>query len=139
MTKVEAPLSVFDLRMSELTRPFWDAAREKRLLIQRCSDCGKTFFRPEIACPHCLSQNWTWIESSGRATLYSFSVVHRALMKAFKTPFIFAAVDVEEGWSMFSNLVDLEESEAKIGMALEVTFHPLEDGLHVPVFRPAAT
>jgi uncharacterized OB-fold protein len=136
--KIEAPLSIFDLRVSELTRPFWDAARERRLLVQRCTKCGKTFFRPEIACPHCLSQNWTWIESSGRGTLYSFSLVHRPPTKAFKAPFIFAAVDVEEGWSMFSNLIDLEETEARIGMALQVAFHPLADGLHVPVFKPVA-
>jgi len=134
---LEPPLSHFDLQPSYLTQRFWDAARDGRLLYQHCSSCGKAFFRPEIACPHCHSQAWTWEESRGLGTLYSFSVSHRAPTPAFKAPFVFAAVDLDEGWSMFSNLVGLELDQVSIGMRLKVTFQAVSDSLTLPLFTPA--
>ena len=134
---LEPPLSVFDLQPTELTRPFWEAAREGRLIFQRCADCGQAFFRPEVACPHCRARDWAWEESRGEATLYSFAVMHRAPTPAFTAPFIFAAVDVDEGFSMFSNLVGLEPEAAKIGMRLKAVFHAVSDELTLPYFRPA--
>jgi hypothetical protein len=134
---LEAPVKDYEVKASELTRPFWDAVREGRLIVQRCSACGKTFFRPEVACPHCFSTEWRWVESSGRGTLYSFSVVHRAPSPAFQAPFIFAAIDMEEGWTMFSNVIGIAPDEAKIGMKLMVSFEHPSDTLSLPLFRPA--
>jgi uncharacterized OB-fold protein len=134
---LEAPLSYVELTASALTRPFWDACRQGRLTFQCCSDCGKAFFRPEIACPHCLSPRWTWETSAGLGALYSFSISHRAPTPAFKAPFIFAAVDLDEGWTMFSNLIGLETDDARIGMRLRAVFHPVTDGVTLPLFEPA--
>ena len=134
---LDAPLQGYELQPSELTQPFWDAAREGRLVFQRCDACAKPFFRPEVACPHCFSEDWSWETSSGKATLYSFSVVHRAPSKAFAAPYAFAAVDVEEGWTMFANIIGVEPAALAIGMALVVDFVDVGGGLTVPYFRPA--
>lgn len=133
---LEPPLKHFALPATALTKHFWDACKGGKLAYQRCNDCGKAFFRPEIACPHCLSQNWSWQQSKGLGTLYSFSVSHRAPTPAFTAPFIFAIVDLDEGYSMFSNLVGLEMGEAKIGMRLQVTFRAVTGGMTLPLFRP---
>jgi uncharacterized OB-fold protein len=135
---LEAPLTVYDLKPTPLTQPFWDAAREGKLLVQHCLACARKFFRPEIACAHCRSRDWQWAESNGRGTLYSFSVMHRSPSPAFKAPLIFAAVEMNEGWTLFSNLIGLDTEDAAIGMALEVYFHKVSDELTVPLFRPAA-
>ena len=134
---LEAPLATFALTPTPLTQPFWDAARAGKLLVQHCRACAKRFFRPEIACPHCRARDWEWVESSGKGTLYSFSVMHRSPSPAFKAPYIFAAIEMDEGWNLFSNLIGLEIDAAQIGMAVEVCFHPLSDTLTVPLFRPA--
>ena len=134
---LEAPLSYFEQPPTELTRPFWDACKDGRLTYQRCDDCGKPFFRPEIACPHCLSQAWTWRDSAGQGTLYSFSVAHRSPTPAFSAPFVFALVDLDEGYSMFSNLIGMEIDDVRIGLRLQVVFHPVSDELTLPLFRPA--
>ena len=134
---LEPPTRDYEVKATELTRPFWDALREGRLIVQRCSACDRTFFRPEVACPHCLSTEWQWVESSGRGTLYSFSVVHRAPSPAFTAPFIFAAIDMEEGWTMFSNVIGIAPDEARIGMKLKVSFEHPSDTLSLPLFRPA--
>ncbi|MGB8364188.1 MAG: Zn-ribbon domain-containing OB-fold protein [Rhizomicrobium sp.] len=127
----------FALPESALTKHFWDACKDGRLTYQRCDDCGAAFFRPEIACPHCLSSKWSWQDSKGAGTLYSFSVSYRAPTPAFTAPFIFAVVDMDEGYSMFSNLVGLKIEDAKIGMRLQVRFHAVSDEMTVPLFSLA--
>nr|BBJ51766.1 hypothetical protein SAVMC3_43950 [Streptomyces avermitilis] len=59
------------------TRPYWDAAAEGVLLLRRCAGCGRTHHYPREFCPHCWSDDVTWERASGRATLYTWSVVHR--------------------------------------------------------------
>ncbi|HVY86890.1 MAG TPA: Zn-ribbon domain-containing OB-fold protein [Caulobacterales bacterium] len=135
---LEPPLATYALKPTTLTQPFWDAARAHKLLVQQCSACAKKFFRPEVACPHCRSRDWRWVESSGKGKLYSFSVLHRSPSPAFRAPFIFAAIEMDEGWTLFSNLVGLEIDDAHIGMAVEVCFHTVSDELTVPLFRPAS-
>jgi len=63
--------------ISTLTRPFWDAAAEGCYILPRCNACGRHFFRPEVACPHCFATDWAWVPASGHGTLYSYSIVHR--------------------------------------------------------------
>ena len=63
--------------ITDLTRPFWTAAAEGRLLLPRCNACGRHFFRPEVACTHCFATDWQWAPASGRGTLYSHTVLHR--------------------------------------------------------------
>lgn len=122
--------------ITDLTRPWWDACREGRLLLPRCKDCGKHFFRPEVACTHCFSLNWEWDEASGRGTLYSYSEVHRAPVPGYKTPFTFAIVHLEEGPTMFSNVVQCAPGQLQIGMPLQVVFEELTAEVMLPKFRP---
>ena len=61
--------------VSNWSQPFWDAAREEKLVIQHCRDCGKNIFYPRIACPQCFSDNLEWIKASGKGTVYTYTVV----------------------------------------------------------------
>ena len=133
---LQAPLKDFKFPATSLTRPFWEACKAERLTFQRCTACAKPFFRPELVCPHCLSKDWVWQDSQGLGTLYSFSVSHRAPTPAFTAPFIFAVVDMDEGYSMFSNLIGLEPEAAKIGQRVQVTYHAVNDEMTVPLFKP---
>lgn len=122
--------------ISELTRPWWQACREGRLLLPHCKDCGKHFFRPEVACTHCFSLNWEWTEASGLGTLYSYSEIHRAPVPGFKTPAIFAIIDLDEGPAIFSNVVECPPDRLHIGMRLRVTFEAWTDDVTLPKFQP---
>ncbi|MCX4738461.1 Zn-ribbon domain-containing OB-fold protein [Streptomyces antibioticus] len=114
------------------TRAYWDAAAEGRLLIRRCGDCGRAHHYPREFCPYCWSESVTWENASGRATLYTWSVVHRNDLPPFgeRTPYVAAVVDLAEGPRMSTELVDVREPQ--VGMVLEVRFR---EG--VPVFGPA--
>ena len=65
-------------------RPYWDGAREGKLMIPKCQACGKAFLYPRVLCPFCASRDITWIQASGRGTLHSFEIAHQILNKAFK-------------------------------------------------------
>ncbi|MBO7939450.1 Zn-ribbon domain-containing OB-fold protein [Streptomyces antibioticus] len=114
------------------TRAYWDAAAEGRLLIRRCGDCGRAHHYPREFCPYCWSESVTWENASGRATLYTWSVVHRNDLPPFgeRTPYVAAVVDLAEGPRMSTEVVDVREP--RVGMVLEVRFR---EG--VPVFGPA--
>ncbi|TGS16822.1 Zn-ribbon domain-containing OB-fold protein [Mesorhizobium sp. M2E.F.Ca.ET.209.01.1.1] len=90
--------------ISGLTRPFWDAAAEGRLTIQRCEDCGKAIFYPRSICPHCWSRHLLWKDSSGRGRLKSFSEVHRPGHPGWlpAAPYVVGLVELAEGPTMLS-------------------------------------
>ena len=123
----------------DYTQTWWDAAADGRLLVVRCRTCGEAHYYPRPFCPRCGSQDVSWEESSGRATLYTWSVVHQNDLPPFrdKLPYVAAVVDLDEGPRMMTNVVGAEPAELRVGMALQVSFSELADGYHVPVFRPA--
>ncbi len=130
----------FDLPQPDLeTQPFWDAARDGRLLIKRCTACEQFHFYPRPFCPHCWSDAVEWVEASGRATLYTWSVVHRNDLPPFpdRVPYVAAIVDLEEGPRMMTNVVDCDFDALQVGMQLEAVFHPASDDVTIVQFRPA--
>ena len=121
------------------SRPFWDAAREGRFLIARCASCGKAHHYPRPFCPFCWSEDVSWEDASGRATLYTYSTVYVNDLPPFKEklPYLAAVVDLEEGPRVMTRLVGVTDSEVSIGMPLVVDFEPLTEEITAPVFRPA--
>jgi uncharacterized OB-fold protein len=132
----------FDLPSPDLeTQPFWDAAREQRLLIKHCNACGEYHFYPRPFCPSCWSEDVEWYDASGRATLYTWSVVYQNDLPPWpaRVPYIAAVVDLAEGPRMQTNVVECEFDALRDGMELEVVFHATSDDFTIPVFRPATS
>lgn len=125
-------------RPTALSKPFWDACREERLVVQRCRDCAAYVFIPQPCCGECLSEDLEWVESSGRGTLYSFTTVWRPQQPTFEVPYTVVVVEVEEGWYMLSNLVGVAPEDVAIGTPLEVCFERRSDEITLPLFRVRA-
>jgi hypothetical protein len=119
-----------------LTEPFWQAAREGRLLVQRCAACGTYVFRPQYACTTCLSTELEWEQSAGTGTLHSFSVVRRPAYPELPVPYVVVNVEMDEGWFMMSNLIGCTVDEVAIGLRVAVSFQEC-NGLSLPFVRPA--
>jgi hypothetical protein len=118
--------------------PFWEACREGRLTLQRCTACGRLQFYPRRYCTGCMGDEMTWETVSGRGTVYSYSTTYRALSPAFRNqvPYIVAAVDLSEGPRMMTRLVDCTPAQVHIGMPVAVTFLRESDDIALPVFQP---
>lgn len=120
------------------TAHYWAGTRAGELRIQRCVECDHAYFPPRPFCPSCSSRDVAVEAASGRATLHSY-VIHHRDMPGFEAPYAIAVVELDEGPRMMTNIVDCDQTpEAlRLDMALEVTFLPLDDEIHLPVFRPA--
>ena len=122
---------------SEL-KPFFDAAREHKLAVQKCDNCGALRFPPAPLCLACDSYKASWVPVSGRGEVFSFTIMHRAYHPAIKVPYTLAVIELKEGVKITSNVIDIEPSKVKCGMPVEVVFEKLSDEVTLPKFRPAA-
>jgi uncharacterized OB-fold protein len=113
-------------------QPFFDAAREGRLMLKRCMACGELHYYPRAICPFCSSERTEWIAAQGRGRIYSYSVMRRVA-----EPFAIAYVTLDEGVTMLTNLVDCDLDRLRIGDAVRVVFKPAEGGEMIPMFTPA--
>lgn len=117
---------------SLLSEPFWKAVRDGVLLLQRCTTCAGWEWTPQMACSVCHTETLAWRETSGRGTLYSYSVVTRPQTPEFATPYVVAIVELEEGPRLLTDLVEVDPADVAIDMPVEVAF--VGDGLYH--FRP---
>ncbi len=123
--------------LTEENRPFWEACRESRLSLQRCAQCGEFRYPISQVCPKCLSADFAWTDMSGRGTVFSYIVFHRAYHEGFKAdiPYNVALIQLEEGPRMFSNIVGTRNDQVGIGDAVEAVFDPATSEVTIPRFR----
>ncbi|MDP6258423.1 MAG: Zn-ribbon domain-containing OB-fold protein [Rhodospirillales bacterium] len=126
-------------RPSPESQHFWDGTKEGELRLQRCGDCGKSYFPPRPFCPFCSSRNVLVYPASGQATLYSY-VINHLPTPGFDGPHAVAVVTLEEGPRMMTNIVDCEQTPDTLvlDMPLEVTFERQNDDITLPLFKPAS-
>ncbi len=121
------------------SQPFWQAAREGRLLIMHCGSCGRPYFYPRRYCPRCWSDETEWRESSGRGAIYTYSVVHQNPAPPFSDwcPYAVLLVDLDEGVRMMANWDrSVAFDQLAVGLAVEVTFEAITEEISLPRFRP---
>src|SRR5260370_28545175 len=114
MTRYEGPLPKPD----KDSAAYWEGTRRHELLVQQCNACERLRFYPRSVCPYCLSDQFQWRPSTGRGAVYSFTVIHRAPLPAFrdKVPYVLALIELEEGVRMMSNVVDCDPAQVRIGL-----------------------
>ena len=124
--------------MTDLTRPYWEAAREGRLVVQECRGCGQIRHPPLPACPRCHGKDQGWREVSGGGTVYSRTVVrhptHVAL--ADQVPYVVALVELAEGPRLVTGITGCAPEDVTVGMRVQVTFREVAGGVVLPYFRP---
>ena len=121
------------------SQPFWDGLKERRLMLQTCSDCGTIRHYPRPMCEKCHSMECHWTEASGRGTLYSWTETHHPFHFGFKAdiPYILATVDLEEGVRIQTQLLDAKIEDLKLGLPVEVVFGAATGDWVLPYFRLA--
>jgi uncharacterized OB-fold protein len=125
--------------ISPLTRPYWDGLAQRRLLLQRCTGCGRIRHYPRPLCDACHSFGHDWVAAQGSATVHSWTVAHHAFHPAFRglPPFTLVTADLPEGVRILAPLRDAEASALSLGAALKIGFEETGEGLTLPVLRLA--
>ncbi|MFJ4048930.1 MULTISPECIES: Zn-ribbon domain-containing OB-fold protein [Pseudomonas] len=118
------------------SQPYWDAARDGRLMIQHCTDCGSVHFMARQLCPSCWSQHLEWVPSQGTGKVHSFTIIRRASLPAFtaQVPYVVALIELDEGPSMVSNIVGADALDVQIDDRVQVTFEARGDDARIPQF-----
>jgi uncharacterized OB-fold protein len=121
------------------TAEFWRGLCEGRLLLQHCADCGGTQYYQQATCRACGGEHLTHRAASGRGTVHSFSVVHRAPGPAFKAdvPYAVLLVELEEGPRMISTYVGGSPDEVGFDMPVMLAFDQITEEVTLPRFRKA--
>lgn len=119
--------------------PFWEAAKEGRLVVQQCSCCGLAQYPPDLLCRHCQTDEPPFVETRGRGTIYTFAIYTRSFSRAFEVPYVLALVVLDDhpGVRMMTNIVETPLNRIAIGDAVEVVFQERGEWA-LPQFRPVA-
>jgi len=120
------------------SRQYWDAARDDRLLIAQCADCGRVHHYPRVLCPFCWSEAVSPVEAKGTGSVYSFSTVYVNDLEPFKSrlPYIAAVVELDEGPRVVTNIDGIEPGEVRVGMPVRAAFREIVDETYSVVFTP---
>ena len=122
--------------ISAAAAPYWDAARERRLVLQRCTVCEEAIHFPREACPGCLGTDLEFVAAEGVAIVYACSTMPAPGNPgmAGRAPYVVALVDLPEGVRMLANVVGEGALDVAVGDEVHVAWEPLADGRHLPVF-----
>jgi uncharacterized OB-fold protein len=124
--------------ITDLTRPFWDAAREGRLVIQKCVSCGYYNHPPRPACDKCLSTELSFEPVSGLGRVYSFTVMHQKNVQGFEDslPYLTALVELDEQPMLLlvTNLPGSEADDSLLDARARVEFQRTDDEVTLPQF-----
>lgn len=113
-----------------VTRHFWSSSAAGKFVFQDCGKCGHRQFPPRFTCTKCHNVDLDWHESTGRGAVYSYTVVYRAPLEAFKadTPYVIGIIELEEGVRAMMNVRVTDPGSVTIGMPVEIFFEPTVDG-----------
>jgi hypothetical protein len=116
---------------------FWDGTAIGELRVRCCKSCQARFRFVSDWCPKCWSTDLGWEAASGKGKVVAKTVVHMAPYEsvAERVPYVLALIELAEGPTMMSNVVDCDPGAVQVGMPVQVTFEPRGE-LQLPQFRP---
>lgn len=116
---------------------WWEMAAEDKLGIQRCKRCQTLRHPPRPMCGECHSIEWDIVESAGRGSICSFTVLRHPQFPGYEYPLIIVLVDLEEGTRFTSQLVGCEPEDVDFGLPVQLCIQEDPDGFKLPVFELA--
>jgi uncharacterized OB-fold protein len=125
--------------VTEETEVFWAAAREGRLVVERCTRCGADSFPPRGMCRSCRARAMVPVEITAPGHVYSFTVNHQRWLPDLEVPYAVVLVEFDDhpGVRVPGRLRGCPPEGVAIGMAVDVGFEPGPGGFAIPSFVAA--
>ena len=119
------------------SQPYWQATREKKLLIQFCRKTKQYQFYPRPVSVFTGKRDLEWREVPGTGEVFTFTVAWRG-PGPFRShePYLIATVTLDEGVNIIGNVVNCSRDDIRIGMRVKPFWAPLPDGFHHLMFEP---
>ena len=128
----------------DLSKAFWDACNEERLVVQNCTDCNRMQHPPLEKCRDCGSaDHLEWRAMSGRGRINGYCVQHDSRIVSLKEeqPFNLVVIELEDDpdIKMFSHLPGTPVGQVPVGASVQVEFEVTPTtGQKVPEWRVIA-
>jgi len=124
--------------ITEDNEPYWASVKARDLKLPFCMRCEAAFYPPQSRCPRCLGDRLEWRHASGRGRLYSWVVVHQVYDKSFadRVPYVVAAVQLEEGPRLITNVVNCPTEGITADMPVRAVYRDLTDEVALVEFEP---
>jgi uncharacterized protein len=119
------------------SKAYWDATREKRLIVQYDKRSGKYQFFPRATSIYDGHRNLDWREVSGKGEIFSYTIAFRA-RPPFQghEPFVIGLVTLDEQVNVMANIVHCDRDRLNIGLRVKPFWAPLSNGTHLLMFEP---
>ena len=122
---------------TSISAPFWEATREKKLILQYDPWAGKFQYFPRAVSRFSGRRQLEWREVSGAGEVHSFTIARRGRPPfAGHEPYFIAVVTLKEGVNVMGNMVNCDEAKMRIGLKVKPHWAPLPDGTHLLMFEP---
>jgi hypothetical protein len=136
---IQRPIPVPDA----VSKPFWDACNERRLIVQNCAVCDRKQFPPQPVCAECgWGYHLGWIETSGRGKIHGYAVTNDGRIVAWQPyqPFNSVVIELEEDPAIkfLSNLPGVPVDQVPVGANVEVEFIQVSPDQLIPEWRVVA-
>ena len=126
--------------VTPLTKEFWESVKKRKLVLQKCNDCGKHIWYPRAWCPYCGSRDLKWVESKGVGKVYAVTIARVVVGNSPEwqkdMPYAIAIVDLEEGVRMYGIVTGIEPDKVEVGMRVKVDFEERGGEYPLIVFKP---
>ena len=122
-----------------VSKPFWQALTEHRILVQYSPSLGQHVFYPRTLAPGTLADDLVWREIDGAGAVYTFTVARRPTGPpgVDAVPQILAVVQWDAGPRFSTELVDVDPADIRIGMRVLPVFDDIPDtGITLLRYRP---
>jgi uncharacterized OB-fold protein len=102
---------------------FYRFLKEERLMAAQCLQCGKIHLPPRPLCDNCFSQDFEWVNVSGKGKLLTYTVISVAPQQFQAiTPYAVGIIQLENGLKIPGMIQGLTQAQLKIGMELTLDF-----------------
>jgi uncharacterized OB-fold protein len=119
------------------SKAYWDASREKKLIIQYDPRTKRYQHFPRPASIVTGHRALEWREVSGKGEIFSYTIARRTREPfAGHEPFFLVLVTLDEGVNVMGNMVGCAHEEMKIGLRVKPYWAPLSNGTHLLMFQP---
>jgi hypothetical protein len=136
MAEYTRPVPVAD----EESRPFYEGARQHKLMLLRCSSCGVWRLPGRQRCADCWSTESAWAEASGRGKLYTWGIMHQQYHPAFadEIPYNYAFVELDEGPRLITNIVECANEDLRVDLPVVASYDDVSEETTLVRFKPAS-
>jgi len=119
------------------SQAYWDATREKRLIVQYDKRSAKYQFFPRATSIYDGHRGLEWRQVSGKGEIFSYTIACRA-RPPFQghEPFVIGLITLDEQVNVMANIVHCDRDRLNIGLRVKPFWAPLANGMHLLMFEP---